>query len=445
MIVQEKSSLKLWKKFYRLNNYYHKDIQKLVSNLIPKDLSVIEIEPRGGELLSSLPNIAKAGVYIKNFSQKKMPKVKYDYVILSNTLSEVDNIQDFIKEIKKVVHENTRVVVIFFDFFWKPILDLGEKIGLKLPQVKEPNWLSEIDVDNFFFLEGFEKIKSGKRFLIPYKIPYLSDFINRYLAPLPLINSFCLTNFAIYKPVKERKEYSVSIIIPARNEEGNMKGIFEKIPELGKKMEIIFVEGHSKDNTYKVIQEEIKKYKGPIKASLYKQKGKGKGDAVRLGFSKAKNELLIILDADLTVEPKELPKFYEVAALGLGDLVNGSRLVYPMEKQAMRVLNYLGNKFFSAAFTFLLGQKIKDTLCGTKVILKENYQKIEKNRKLFGNFDPFGDFDLIFGASKLNLKIIEIPIRYKERSYGKTNISRSTHGWLLLKMVGFAAKNLKFK
>src|SRR3989344_2604789 len=444
MIVQEKSSLKLWKKFYRLNNYYHKDIQKLVSNLIPKDLSVIEIEPRGGELLSSLPNIAKAGVYIKNFSQKKMPKVKYDYVILSNTLSEVDNIQDFIKEIKKVVHENTRVVVIFFDFFWKPILDLGEKIGLKLPQVKEPNWLSEIDVDNFFFLEGFEKIKSGKRFLIPYDIPYLSDFINRYLASLPLINFFCLTNFAVYKPVKERKEYSVSIIIPARNEGGNMKGIFEKIPELGKKMEIIFVEGHSKDNTYKVIQEEIKKYKGPIKASLYKQKGKGKGDAVRLGFSKAKYELLIILDADLTVDPKELPKFYEAAALGLGDIINGSRLVYPMEKQAMRVLNYLSNKFFSAAFTFLLGQKIKDTLCGTKVILKENYQKIEKNRKLFGNFDPFGDFDLIFGASKLNLKIIEIPIRYKERSYGKTNISRFTHGWLLLKMVWFAAKNLKF-
>ena len=445
MIAQENTSLKLWKKFYKLNNYYHKDIQKLAGNLIPQEASVIEIEPKGGELLSSLANQEKAGVTITDFFPKKLGKTKYDYIILSNTLSEVDDIQDFIKEIRKLIHEDSRIVVTFFDFLWKPFLDLGEKIGLKLPQVKEPNWLSETDVDNFFYLEGYEKIKSGKRFMVPYDIPYISDFINKYLAPSPLINSLCLTNFAVYKPIKKRREFSVSLVIPARNEAGNMKNIFKKIPKFAKKIEYIFVEGHSKDNTYKVIQEEIKKYDGLINARLFKQKGKGKGDAVRLGFSKAKNELLMILDADLTVDPKELQKFYEAAVEGKGDLINGTRLVYPMEKQAMRILNYLGNKFFSVAFTFLLGQKIKDTLCGTKVILKRDYEKIVKNRQIFGDFDPFGDFDLLFGATKLNLKIVEIPIRYKERSYGKTNISRFTHGWLLLKMVWFAVKNLKFK
>ena len=223
-----------------------------------------------------------------------------------------------------------------------------------------------------------------------------------------------------------------------------MPRVIKKIPNMSRFTEVIFVEGHSKDKTYEAIQEEIEKYNGPYKIFLFKQKGKGKGDAVRLGFSKAKNELLMILDADLTVEPKELPKFYDAVAQGKGNLVMGSGLVYPMEDQAMRDLNYLGNKFFSWAFSYLLGQKIKDTLCGTKVITKTHYKKIEKNRKVFGDFDPFGDYDLIFGAARLNLKITEVPIRYKERTYGTTNISRFKHGLLLFKMLFFAARKIKF-
>jgi len=181
-----------------------------------------------------------------------------------------------------------------------------------------------------------------------------------------------------------------------------------------------------------------------LKASLHKQKGKGKGDAVRLGFEKAKNEILMILDADLTVPPQELPKFYDIIASGKTEYVMGSRLIYPMDDQAMRTLNMWGNHFFGKVFSFLLGQRITDTLCGTKVLTKANYEKIAANRKYFGDFDPFGDFDLIFGASKLNMKIMEIPVRYKERVYGETNISRFSHGWLLIQMTIFAAKKLKF-
>jgi hypothetical protein len=461
--LNENLTASYWKKFYKLNNYYHRNLQQLASHLIPENVSLIEFGCRAGETLAYLKNVKKVGVeknqvlldiakinnpklkliHIDDFAGKLKGR-KFDYILLCHTLSEVEDVQLFIERLKNICHEDTRIVVFYFSFLWKPILDFAEKVGLKLPQYAEPNWLSSHDINNFFKLEDLEEVKSGKFFLFPYNLSIISDFINRYIAPLPVLNNFCLENYSIFRIKKSRRDYSVSIVIPARNEEGNIRGVLEKIPNLGKKTEVVFVEGHSKDDTYNVIKEEIKRYKGPIKASLYKQKGKGKRDAVRLGFSKAKNELLMILDADLTVDPKELLKFYNVIASGKTDFVMGSRLVYPMEKMAMRDLNVLGNKFFSLVFTYLLDQKIKDTLCGTKVLLKKDYEKIARNRTVFGDFDPFGDHDLIFGAAKLNMKVVEIPIRYKERTYGKTNISRFKHGLLLLKMVGFAAKNLKF-
>lgn len=368
---------------------------------------------------------------------------KYEYILLPNSLSQVQDIQLFVKKIKKHCYEESRIVVVYFNFLWKPLLDAASFLGLRKKEIQQPNWLSHDDIDNLFHLEGFEEIKRGKRFLFPVEIKLLSPIINNFLAQLPVINHFCLTIYQVFRPIPKPRTYSVSLIIPVRNEEGNINGILRKIPSLGEKMEVIFIEGHSKDNTYKAVEEEIKNNKH-VQASLYKQKGKGKADAVRLGFSKAKNELLMILDADLTVNPEQLPKFYEAISKGHGELINGSRLVYPMEKEAMRTLNHLGNKIFSLLFTFILGQKIKDTLCGTKAVLKKDYIKIERNRKFFGNFDPFGDFDLLFGATKLNFKITEIPIRYQERKYGSTNISRFTHGWFLLKMSLFAAKKIKF-
>ena len=180
------------------------------------------------------------------------------------------------------------------------------------------------------------------------------------------------------------------------------------------------------------------------RCKLFRQTGTGKGDAVRLGFEKANGDILMILDADMTVPPEDLSRFYNAIIGGRGEFINGVRLVYPLEDQAMRFLNIIGNKFFSLAFSWILGQPIKDSLCGTKVIWKRDYEMIAKNRGYFGNFDPFGDFDLLFGAAKLNYKIVEMPIRYRSRTYGDTNIDRWRHGWMLLKMVLFAAKRIKF-
>jgi glycosyltransferase involved in cell wall biosynthesis len=249
------------------------------------------------------------------------------------------------------------------------------------------------------------------------------------------------------EPVKEQFGTgtlpSVSVIVPVRNEAGNIEGIVKRIPRLGEKTEIIFVEGHSKDNSYETAEEMIKKYP-ERNIKVYRQKGKGKGDAVRLGFEKSSCDILMILDADLTVPPETLPLFYEAIISGKGEFINGVRLIYPMEDEAMRFLNIAGNKFFSMAFTWLLSQPVKDTLCGTKVMSRKNYDLIAGNRAYFGNFDPFGDFDLLFGAAKLNLKIAELPLRYRSRTYGETNIDRWRHGWLLLKMVVFAARRIKF-
>jgi glycosyltransferase involved in cell wall biosynthesis len=323
------------------------------------------------------------------------------------------------------------------------MVGLARLLGAKGARVPE-NWLSLADIKNLLHLAGWELIKTDARILWPHHTPVLNPLLNRWLAPL--LRHFCLTVFVVARPrplPHYYRSHRCSVVIPARNEAGNIEAAVQRTPELGDGTEIIFVEGGSEDNTWEEIQRVAAKYpERDIKA--LKQVGKGKGDAVRTGFAAATGDLLFILDADLTVPPEDLPKFYHIALTGTSDFVNGVRLVYPMENEAMRFLNMVANKFFGLAFSWLLGQPVKDTLCGTKVLFRQHYDLIARNRAYFGDFDPFGDFDLLFGAAKLNLRIMDLPIRYRARSYGETNISRWRHGWLLLQMVGFAAKRLKF-
>lgn len=372
---------------------------------------------------------------------------KFDYIIISDTLGYLEDIQKVFESLKKVTLPTTRILINYHSFFWEPLLSLAQKMNLKMPH-QRLNWLNRSDVVNLLNLEGYDVIKTGKRYLMPVYIPLISWFFNKYLAHLPLLNSLCLTGYIIARLPEtlapNNKQFSVSVIIPARNEEGNIEDAVKRIPEMGKNTEIIFVEGGSTDGTLNEIKRVCDKWGSQRDVKWMIQTGKGKGDAVRLGFEHATGDILMILDADLTVPPEDLPKFYNAIATGKGEYINGTRLVYPMEDEAMRTLNIMGNKFFSVMFSWLLSQRIKDTLCGTKVLTAENYRKLSANRAYFGNFDPFGDFDLIFGAAKLNLKLVEVPIRYKARKYGDTNISRFSHGWLLLKMVFYAMNKIKF-
>ena len=405
-----------------MHEYYYRDLEKLIRFIIPEKCRILKVENEHQVIEKS--------------------KTKYDYILLNNIIGDLTDVQLTLKHLKTFCTPETRVVITYYNHLWEPILKFASAMGWR-KKVKNQNWLDNQDISNLLELAGYEVITQQKRMLVPVDFTYITDVLNKWAAPLPIINSLCLTTWVIarIKPEK-RTDYSVSIIVPARNEEGNIRNIVKSIPKFGKWQEVVFVEGHSKDRTW----EEIKKLgdkRGRISVRAFKQSGIGKADAVRLGFSKARGELLIILDADLTVDPGDLIKFYEVISSNQGEFANGSRLIYPMEKQAMQTLNKFGNTIFSRLFTWILGQRFKDTLCGTKAILMIYYQKIVKYRNYFGDFDPFGDYDLIFGAVKQNLKVVEIPIRYRERVYGKTNISRFTHGWLLLKMTWFAFGKFK--
>jgi glycosyltransferase involved in cell wall biosynthesis len=298
---------------------------------------------------------------------------------------------------------------------------------------------------NLLRLADWEPISIQHRILFPFYLGGLGQVINRVLTPILPI--FCLSVFVVARPLRpveqQARHLSVSVIIPARNEAGNIAAAVERIPKMGTGTELIFVEGHSRDDTWSQIQRVAAEHPH-LSIKILRQTGKGKGDAVRAGFAAATGDILMILDADLTMPPEELPKFYEVIASGKAEFANGVRLVYPMDEKAMQFLNLCANKTFGLIFTWLLGQPVKDTLCGTKALSRAHYEKIAANRAYFGDFDPFGDFDLLFGAAKLNLKIADIPIRYRQRTYGETNIQRWRHGWLLLRMVIFAARKLKF-
>jgi hypothetical protein len=359
-----------------------------------------------------------------------------------------DNVLDVFFELRKVCHEQTRIIISYYNYLWEPVLKAGETIGLKKDSLTQ-SWLSRYDIENLLKQADFDPYKQNQRTLLPINIPIISWFANKYLAKLPVFKHFCLNQFVFARPAFHDNsnvdaKYSTTIVIPARNEAGNIENAILRMPKFGKHQEIIFVEGNSTDNTWEVIQQIAEKYKDTHDIKICQQPGKGKGDAVRKGYSIATGDILMILDADLTVPPEDLPKFYYAIASGKAEFINGSRLVYPMEDNAMRFLNTLGNKFFSMVFTWMLEQPIKDSLCGTKVMFRTDYIRLVANRKFFGEFDPFGDFDLLFGAFKLNLKIIDLPIRYRERVYGETNISRFKHGLILLRMCWFAAGKVKF-
>jgi SAM-dependent methyltransferase len=452
-------------KLRRRNSYYHKELVKHLRFLIPPGKRILEIGCGDGWLLRQLSPSCGLGVdlspgMIRQAKSEAAPdekiefrvadvesvtfNEKFDFVLMSDLLGTLSDVQAALENVRSACDEETRIVINFHSILWEPLLKAAGKWKLKAPQPKDTNWLSPADIDNFVTLSDFELIRRERRMLLPKYVPLMSELFNGYLAPLPLFNKLCLSYFVVLRKRErpQRRETSVTVLIPCRNERGNIRAAIDRLPRFGTEQEVIFVDGHSTDGTPEEIERVIAE--NPRKdIRLLRQTGKGKGDAVRLGFAQATRDVLMILDADLTMPPEDLPKFYDAIARGKGEFINGSRLVYPMEKQAMRFLNILGNVFFSKALTWLLNQRLKDTLCGTKVLRKRDYERIVAGRSFFGDFDPFGDFDLLFGASKLNLKIVEIPIRYRDRTYGTTNISRFKHGWLLLKMTLFAFRKLK--
>jgi SAM-dependent methyltransferase len=444
---------------------YHKRLEEIYQLLVPEGARVIELGSGTGDLLAALRPDYGVGVDISNkmveLAAARYPNLTFvhadahdlsaiegtfDFVVLSDLLNELHDVQRVLSEVRRLCDHRTRIIFNFQSHLWFLPLQVARNTGLATPTLPQ-NWLTNEDVQNLCKLAGLEFIRSWEEILLPLRVPVLGSLCNKFLCKVWPLNHLALTHMMVARlepaPATDARQYSVSIVVPARNEAGNIAAILERTPKLGSDTELIFVEGGSTDNTYETIHTLING-QTRLPARLFKQSGQGKGDAVRLGFAKANNEVLMILDADLSVAPEDLTRFYDALAANKGEFINGVRLVYPMQKKAMRFFNLLGNKFFSLGFSYVLGQPVKDTLCGTKVLHKTDYQRIADNRAYFGEFDPFGDFDLLFGAAKQNLRIVDIPLRYQARLYGETNISRWSDGSLLMKMLLIATQKLKY-
>jgi hypothetical protein len=373
----------------------------------------------------------------------------FDYIVLSDLVGALSDVWAAFRALRRLCSPSTRVLVTYYNFVWEPILRAGERLGRKMP-IAQQNWLGMQDLENLLELNHFEIVRSGTAQLLPIEVPLLAPIANRYLAQLPGLRHLALTQFFVCRlasgggPIPAR-EYSCSVIVPCKNERGNIDDIIARTPQMGRGTEIIFVDGSSDDGTVEAIEAHLRRgtRNGTPMRLIHQGDGRGKGDAVRKGFAAATGDVLFILDADLTVPPEDLPKFYAAISEGRGEFINGSRLAYPMEGQAMRFLNSIGNKGFGLALSAILEQRLKDTLCGTKVMFRRDYERLAAGRAFFGELDPFGDFDLIFGAAKLGLKIVELPVRYRARIYGETKIHRFREGLILARMTAHAFRKFK--
>lgn len=447
--------------------YYSRELFRLFALHIPPGSSVLEVGVRQyGDLLASLS--PRRGVAVDDdeevvraararhadltfihapFDAYDLKGETFDFVIVSNALAVARDVQALFRNLHQACRADTRILIAYHNSLWEPALRLATALGLRR-RTGPQNWLSFQDLLNLAQLENLDVIRKSGEVLLPLPVPGLAPLLNRFLVRFWPFNHLGLIQFLIARTAEAPPELAsprVSVIVPCRNERGNIAEAVRRIPEMGRQTEIIFVDGNSTDGTVEEIQAQIAAHPQRCIRLIHQGAGSGKGDAVRKGFAAASGDILMILDADLTVPPEYLPRFVEVLTSGKGEFVNGTRLVYPMEHQAMRFLNKVGNRFFSLLFTWLLNQPIRDTLCGTKVLSRRHYDQIAANRHYFGDFDPFGDFDLLLGAAKANLKIVEIPVRYAARTYGQTKISRFRHGWLLLKMSWLAFWRLKLR
>ena len=449
--------------------FYAEDIRAM-QEIIPFRSTILEIGCGNGNLIGSLKPSYGVGVDISskmileakkqynniNFIEADIESDNYldkidgtfEYIIISDTIGYLNDIENTLEKLHNICNMDTRVIIAYYSPFWEPLLNIAARLRLKMPELPKA-LLSENDISVLLDSSGFETVKKQKKIIFPFKFMGLGRLLNRYLSCMPILSNLCIRNYVISRSLNNFSSElptSASIIIPCRNEKGNIRNAVERLPLFTKDIEIIFVEGNSIDGTWDEVKKVIKDktyIKKGFKMKAIQQKGKGKADAVFQAFSEASKDVLIILDGDLTVSPEDIPKFWKKISSGEAEYINGTRLIYPMEHQAMRFLNYIANKIFSILFTWLLGQRYTDTLCGTKVIRKKHFDKAKIINEDLGDFDPFGDFFIIFGAARLNLKMLEVPIRYRAREYGETQISRFSHGFLLVKMVIFAFFKLK--
>lgn len=444
------------------NRHYHREVERFYRGVIPPGARVVDLGCGDGDVLAAVRPSCGVGIdwsetmlaqaaarhpdltfVLEDVEQLRLEE-PFDYVICSNVLGSLVDVQRALEHIRKLCHPGTRLIITDDNALWKPVMRLAQALGWAMPQPPR-NWLSRSTIVQVLELSGFSVIKTDGRLLCPLPVPWLASWINHIIARLPLLGRLGCLSVVLARPTGPPAVAapSCSVIIPCRNERGTIEALVSRIPDMGSETEIIFIDGHSPDGTAEEIERVIAAMPHR-RIRLIRQTSAGKRDAVREGFAEATGEIFMILDADMTVSPEELLKFYRALVDGHGELIYGVRLAYPMDGKAMQRLNVIANKGFAMLFSYLLEQPCGDTMCGMRALWRSDYARIRANQHFFGEIDPFGDFDLLFGAARLNLQTTGIPVRYTERMYGRTNIRRFVHGWQLLQMCCTALRPLKF-
>jgi hypothetical protein len=364
-------------------------------------------------------------------------------ILLNGNLNHDLDIEATLASIKPRLNRLSRVIVVLYNPYFRGVFLLANALGLRRGPVPS-TFVTREGIEALAKLSGYDVVQVRPAGYSPFRALGLGDVVNWAMPMIPLFRWLGFAAVVVLRPViAGGAPPSLSIVIPCRNEKGNIEAAIQRLPAFPAPVEVIYVEGHSSDGTWQEVQRVASEYGTRLPVSAYQQSGKGKSDAVRLGFSKARHDLVTILDADLTMPPEMLPRFYNAYCAGLADFVNGTRLVYPMEGEAMRFLNRLGNVFFAKALSFVLDARVNDSLCGTKLLRRDDYGRMVRWRSDFGDVDPFGDFELLFPASSFGLGIIDVPVYYRARSYGATNIHRFRHGLMLLRMTLIGLFRLK--
>lgn len=414
-----------------LTRYYDRVIQWL-----PRDDDT-------GQLLEAVDAPGKETVGRgQDFPDLAGERDKRTAVLINGTFNHDFDIQALLMQLKTKLARTSRLVVVLYNPYLRWAYYLTNRLGIRKGELPS-TFVTRVDLQNIAKVAGFEIVRQRLAVYCPWRMLGLGTAINRIMPLIPLARWMSLTSVVVLRPLVSASQQGISCVIPARNERGNIENALTRFPELGREAEIIFVEGHSTDGTWEEILRVSTKYREQFRILAVQQPGKGKADAVRLGFSHAREELLVILDADLTMPPEMLSRFAFAYDQGHGDFINGSRLVYPMEGAAMRFLNRMGNVFFAKLLSAVLDVHLGDSLCGTKLLTRHDYERMVAWRRDFGEFDPFGDFELLFPAAELGLEIVDVPVRYLARTYGQTNIQRFKHGLQLLKMTWIGLVRIK--
>jgi len=441
----------------RTNEYFYDSLGKMLRSIVEPGSRVLGVRCQTGRLLASVEPSFGVGVEIGDkmvdCARRNHPNLNFvrsdpedlylgetfDYILFDHVFDTVDILQA-LERIRSHCTADTRLVVINYNQLWEPILELASKAGLRSKFV-EPNWVSERDTEGFLHVAGFAPVRTHRLMLCPKWIPLLSSVLNGIAARLPGLRRLCLINMIVARPLPEPKredELTVSVVVPCLNEAGNVQSAVERIPVMGKDTEIIFCDDQSSDGTADEVRRMQTSHPEKI-IRLVDGPGICKAENVWTGFRAARGDVVMILDADLSVMPEELPDFFRALARGRGEFINGSRLVYPVQRNAMKFTNMIGNKFFGLLFSFLLDQRIKDTLCGTKALWRKDWVRLERNLGVWGIRDAWGDYELLFGATKLHLAIVEVPVHYQERMHGVTKMTKVVSNGLRMLRICFHA------